>query len=210
MINGSKDSFFTTDYTDFHRLFIGIAILSVLICVICGEKAEYGCHNYISGCFFPDAFKRESHDKSAIITALIGYGGGCVADGIGHDWKSGRHGQDAIRGSDRIALLIRQAGKGEGMPQSPDSDFVPVCFQRVAMPVLQDILNKFFIALRAVHIGAYLGTADQEMTSRLAIGSQYALHGRGECFVVGIACRIAGIVFFLKSEDIVHYRIILQ
>lgn len=25
MINGSKDSFFTTDYTDFHRLFIGIA-----------------------------------------------------------------------------------------------------------------------------------------------------------------------------------------
>ena len=96
MINGSKDSFFTTDYTDFHRLFIGIAILSVLICVICGEKAEYGCHNYISGCFFPDAFKRESHDKSAIITALIGYGGGCVADGIGHDWKSGRHGQDAI------------------------------------------------------------------------------------------------------------------
>lgn len=30
MINGSKDSFFTTDYTDFHRLFIGIAILSVL------------------------------------------------------------------------------------------------------------------------------------------------------------------------------------
>ena len=110
MINGSKDSFFTTDYTDFHRLFIGIAILSVLICVICGEKAEYGCHNYISGCFFPDAFKRESHDKSAIITALIGYGGGCVADGIGHDWKSGRHGQDAIRGSDRIALLIRQAG----------------------------------------------------------------------------------------------------
>jgi radical SAM superfamily enzyme YgiQ (UPF0313 family) len=57
MINGSKDSFFTTDYTDFHRLFIGIAILSVLICVICGEKAEYGCHNYISGCFFPDAFK---------------------------------------------------------------------------------------------------------------------------------------------------------
>ena len=96
------------------------------------------------------------------------------------------------------------------MPQSPDSDFVPVCFQRVAMPVLQDILNKFFIALRAVHIGAYVGTADQEMTSRLAIGSQYALHGRGECFVVGIACRIAGIVFFLKSEDIVHYRIILQ
>ena len=172
MINGSKDSFFTTDYTDFHRLFIGIAILSVLICVICGEKAEYGCHNYISGCFFPDAFKRESHDKSAIITALIGYGGGCVADGIGHDWKSGRHGQDAIRGSDRIALLIRQAGKGEGMPQSPDSDFVPVCFQRVAMPVLQDILNKFFIALRAVHIGAYVGTADQEMTARLAVGSQ--------------------------------------
>lgn len=152
MINGSKDSFFTTDYTDFHGLFIGIAILSVLICVICGEKAEYGGHNCISGCFFPDAFKRESHDKSAIIVALIGYGGGCVADGIGHDWKSGRHGQDAIRGSDRIALLIRQVGKGEGMPQSPDSDFVPVCFQRVAMPVLQDILNKFFIALRAVHI----------------------------------------------------------
>lgn len=77
----------------FHRLFIGIAILSVLICVICGEKAEYGCHNYISGCFFPDAFKRESHDKSAIITALIGYGGGCVADGIGHDWKAGDMGR---------------------------------------------------------------------------------------------------------------------
>lgn len=207
MINGSKDSFFTTDYTDFHGLFIGIAILSVLIC---GEKAEYGGHNCISGCFFPDAFKRESHDKSAIIVALIGHGGGGVADGIGHDRESGRHGQDAIGGSDRIALLIRQAGKGEGMPQSPDSDFVPVCFQRVAIPVFQDILNKFFIALRTVHIAAYVGTADQEMTSRLAIRSQYALHGRGECFVVGIACRIAGIVFFLKSEDIVYYRIILQ
>ena len=77
------------------------------------------------------------------------------------------------------------------------------------MPVLQDILNKFFIALRAVHIAAYVGTADQEMTSRLAIGSQACAAWGGECFVVGIACRIVGI-FFLKSEDIVHYRIILN
>ena len=130
MINGSKDSFFTTDYTDFHRLFIGIAILSVLICVICGEKAEYGCHNYISGCFFPDAFKRESHDKSAIITALIGYGGGCVADGIGHDWKSGRHGQDAIRGSDRIALLIRQ-GRVKVCPSPRTAILSPSVFREL-------------------------------------------------------------------------------
>ena len=36
--------------------------------------------------------------KVRIITALIGYGGGCVADGIGHDWKSGRHGQGCNQG----------------------------------------------------------------------------------------------------------------
>lgn len=62
MINGSKDSF-SLQITQISQIIYRDCYLSVLICVICGEKAEYGCHNYISGCFFPDAFKRESHDK---------------------------------------------------------------------------------------------------------------------------------------------------
>ena len=53
MINGSKDSFFTTDYTDFHRLFIGIAILSCLL--------------YTSESLTPQAIAaRESEENGAI------------------------------------------------------------------------------------------------------------------------------------------------
>ena len=125
----------------------GLLFLLALVCIIGIEKTKYGCHNCSPGRFFFDAFNRESHDEGAVIIAFIGYGGRCIAGRVGHYRKSGRYGQDAVGGSDRIALFIRQPGKGEGASQTLDVNLISACSQGVLISVLQDIPGKLPVAL---------------------------------------------------------------